>query len=36
MIMNQEQFPTYKSLFPVQTNPTTSQGAQSDKNGEKG
>lgn len=24
MIMNHEQFPTYKSLFPVQTTPTTS------------
>jgi len=24
MIMNQEQIPTYKLLFPVQTNPTTS------------
>jgi len=26
MIMNPEQFLTYKSLFPVQTTPTTSQG----------
>ena len=24
MIMNQEQIPTYKPLFPVQTTPTTS------------